>query len=104
VLKSPTLMLSSFVVSVSTTLVYVTDPSSRPCPGGQLMSLGSRLTVSDAVSCPYLPELNVPVAITGPAMVVSFYVNAGTAARASAISARTAMMPIFLVQSAPVRQ
>ena len=51
-----------------------------------------------------LPELNVPVAITGPAMVVSFYVNAGTAARASAISARTAMMPIFLVQSAPVRQ
>jgi hypothetical protein len=61
------------------------------------MSLGGRLTVSDAVSCPLLPELNVPVAIRGLGMVVSFYVNAGTAARSSAISARTAIMPIFLI-------
>ena len=68
------------------------------------MSLSGCLTVSDAVPCPLLPELNVPVAITGAAMVVSFYVNVGTAARASAISASTAMMAIFLVPSAPVRQ
>jgi hypothetical protein len=60
------------------------------------MSLGGRLTVSDAVSCPFLPELNVPVAITGLAMVVSCYVNASTASRPSAISASTAMMTIFL--------
>ena len=37
-------------------------------------------------------------------MVVSFCANAGTAARASAISASKAMMAIFLVLSAPVRQ
>jgi hypothetical protein len=85
-------------------LVYVTDASSRPCPGGQLMSLSGGLTVSDAVSCLFLPELNVPVAITVLAMVLSFYVNAGTAARASDISASTAMMTIFLVPSAPVGQ
>jgi len=52
------------------------------------MSLGGRLTVSDVMSCPFLPELNVRVAITGPAMVVSFCANAGT----------------FLVPSAPVQQ
>jgi hypothetical protein len=68
------------------------------------MSLGGRLTVSDAVSCPILPESNVPVVITGPAMVVSFYVNGGTASRASAISASMAMMTIFLGLSTPVRQ
>jgi hypothetical protein len=84
--------------------MYGTDASSRPSPGGQLMSLRGGLTLSDAVSCPLLPELNVPVAISGPAMVVSFYVNAGTAARASDISASTAMTTIFLVPSAPVRQ
>ena len=85
-------------------MVYVTDASLRPCPGGQLMSLSGGLTVSDAVSCPLLPELNVPVAIRGLAMVVSFYVDIGTASRASAISASAAMMTIFLVPSAPVRQ
>jgi hypothetical protein len=68
------------------------------------MSLGGGLTVSDAGFCPFLPELNVPVAITGLAMVVSFYVNADTAARASAIIASKAMMTIFLGLSAPVRQ
>jgi hypothetical protein len=68
------------------------------------VSLGGRLTVSDAGSCPLLPESNVPVAISGLARVVSFYVNASTAARASAISASTAMVPIFLGLSAPVRQ
>jgi hypothetical protein len=88
----------------SPTLVYVTDASSRPSPGGQLMSLSSELTVSDPVSCLFLPELNVPVAITGPAMVVSFCANAYTAPRASDISASTAMMTIFLGLSAPVRQ
>ena len=59
------------------------------------MSLNGGLTVSDAVSYLFLPELNVPVAISGPAMVVSFCANAGTAARASDISASTAMMPIL---------
>ena len=54
------------------------------------MSLSGRLTVSDEVSCPLLPELNVPVAIRGLAMVVSFYVDFGTASRASAISASAA--------------
>ena len=68
------------------------------------MSLSGRLTVSDEVSCPLLPELNVAVAIRGLAMVVSFYVDIGTASRASAISASAAMMTIFLVPSAPVRQ
>jgi hypothetical protein len=47
------------------------------------MSLSGGLTVSDAVSCLFLPELNVPVALSGAAMVVSFYVNAGTACRHS---------------------
>jgi hypothetical protein len=37
-------------------------------------------------------------------MVISFYVNVGTASRTSPISASTAMMAIFLVPSAPVRQ
>jgi hypothetical protein len=68
------------------------------------MSLSGGPTVSDAVSCPFLPELNVPVAIRGLEMVVSFYVNASTAARASAISASTVMMRIFLGPSAPVGQ
>ena len=68
------------------------------------MSLSGRLTVSDEVSCPLLPELNVPVAIRGLAMVLSFYVDIGTASRASAISASTALMTIFLGPSAPVRQ
>src|SRR5215208_1580516 len=72
-LKSSSAMLTSFVVSVSTTLVYETDASSRLCPGGQEMSLGGGLTVSDAVTCPFLPELNAPDALTGPATVVLFW-------------------------------
>jgi hypothetical protein len=35
-----------------------------PDPGG--------FSVSDAVTCPFLPELNVPVALTGPLIVVLF--------------------------------
>ncbi len=65
--------MTPFVVSVSVMLVYETDASSRLCPGGQLMSDGGGLTVSDAVTCPFLPELNVPVALTGPATVVLFW-------------------------------
>jgi hypothetical protein len=42
---------------VSTTLVYVTDASSRPSPGGQLMSVGGGLRVSEAVSSLSLPGL-----------------------------------------------
>ena len=34
------------------------------------MSWNGGLTVSDAVTCPFLPELNVQVAITGPATAV----------------------------------
>jgi hypothetical protein len=66
-------MLTALVVSVSTTLVYDTDASSRRCLGGQEMSEGGGLTVSDAVTCPFLPEANVPVAITGPDTVVLFW-------------------------------
>jgi hypothetical protein len=40
----PMAMLTSFVLSVSVTFVYVTSASSRLCPGGQLMSLGGGLT------------------------------------------------------------
>jgi len=43
-------MLTLFVVSVSVTLVYVTYASSRRCPGGQEMSIGGGLTVSDALA------------------------------------------------------
>jgi hypothetical protein len=42
-------MLTLFVVSVSVTLVYSTEASSRLCPGGQEMSLGGG-TVSDALA------------------------------------------------------
>jgi len=52
--------------------MYDTEASSRLCPGGQEMSLAGALTVSEAVTCPFLPELNVPVAITGPETVVLF--------------------------------
>ena len=62
-----------FVVSVIATFVYETCASCRLCPGGQEMSLGGGLTVSDAVICPFLPELNVPSALTGPATVVLFW-------------------------------
>ena len=53
-------------------MVYVTDASSRLWPGGQLMSDGGVLTVSEAVTFPFLPELNVPLADTGPLTVVLF--------------------------------
>ena len=43
-------MLMLFVVSVSVTLMYETEASSRLCPGGQLMSDGRGLRVSDAVT------------------------------------------------------
>jgi hypothetical protein len=60
------------VVSVSVTSVYETDASFSVCPDGQLISLGGGLTVSDAVTLPFLPELKVPVAVTGPLTVVLF--------------------------------
>jgi hypothetical protein len=60
------------VASVIATLVYDTCASCRLCPGGQLMSEGGGLIVSDAVTCPFLPELNCPVSLTGPATVVLF--------------------------------
>jgi len=65
-------MLMLFVVSVSTTFVYETDASSRLCPGGHVMSLGGGETVNDSVTWPFLPELNLPVAETGPETVVLF--------------------------------
>lgn len=49
----PSEVLTLFVVSVSVTLVYVTCASSKLCPGGQVMSEGGGLTVSDAVTCPF---------------------------------------------------
>jgi hypothetical protein len=65
-------MLTSFVVSVSTTFVYDTDASSRLCFGGQEIS-DDDATVRDAVTSPFLPELKVPDALTGPATVVLFW-------------------------------
>ena len=62
-----------FVVSVIATFVYVTCAISRLCPDGQEKLPGpGGLRVSDEVTCPFLPELNVPVALTGPEMVVLF--------------------------------
>jgi hypothetical protein len=63
-------MLTSFVVSVSTTFVYDTDASSRLCFGGQEISDVGGGTVRDAFTSPFLPELKVPDALTGPATVV----------------------------------
>jgi hypothetical protein len=54
------------VVSVMLTFVYVTDANCRLWPGGQEKPPGpGGLRVSDAVTFPFLPELNVPVALTG---------------------------------------
>jgi hypothetical protein len=64
--------VTPFVESVIATLVYDTDASSRLCPGGQEMLDGGGLRVSEAVTWPFLPELNVPVALTGPLTVVLF--------------------------------
>jgi hypothetical protein len=36
------------------------------------MLLGGGLTVSDAVTLPFLPELKAPLALTGPSTVVLF--------------------------------
>jgi hypothetical protein len=63
-------MLTSFVVSVSTTFVYDTDASSRLCFGGQEISDGGGEPVRDAITSPFLPELKVPDALTGPPTVV----------------------------------
>jgi hypothetical protein len=66
-------MLTLFAVSVSTTFVYDTDASSRLCFGGHEISDGGGETVRDAVTSPFLPELKVPDALTGPATVVLFW-------------------------------
>jgi hypothetical protein len=66
-------MLTSFVVSVSNTFVYDTDASSRLCFGGQEISDGGGATVWDAVTSPFLPELMVPDALTGPTTVLLFW-------------------------------
>ena len=47
--------------------------SSGLCPFGQVMSDGGGWTVSDAVTFPFLPELNVALALTGPLTVVLFW-------------------------------
>ena len=61
------------VVSVMLTPVYVADASSSFCPFGQVMSEGGGWIVSDAVTFPFLPELNDPAALTGPLTVVLFW-------------------------------
>ena len=61
------------VVSVSVTPVYDADARCRVCPFGQVMFEGGGWTVSDAVTFPFLPELNVPLALTGPLTVVLFW-------------------------------
>jgi hypothetical protein len=62
------------VVSVTLTLVYVTSAVACLWPGGQekVEGGGGGESVSDAVTFPFLPELNVPVALTGPLTVVLF--------------------------------
>jgi hypothetical protein len=56
--------LGSVVVSVMLTPVYVAEASSSFCPFGQVMSEGGGWIVGDAVTLPFLPELNDPVALT----------------------------------------
>ena len=70
---SATIVLTLFVRSVRTMLVYDTCASCGvPCPGGQEKLPGpGGLAVSDAVTFPFLSEANVPVAVTGPERVVS---------------------------------
>jgi len=65
--------LGMVVVSVMLTPVYVADASSSFCPFGQVMSEGGGWIVSDAVTFPFLPELNSPVLLTGPLTVVLFW-------------------------------
>ena len=73
-LMSATVMATLFVVSVSTMLVYDTCAISRLCPGGQEKLPGpGGPAVSDSVTWPFLPELKVPLAVTGPETVVLFW-------------------------------
>jgi len=61
------------VLSAMLTLVYEADASSRLWPGGHENDPGpGGLTVSDALIFPFLPELNVPEALTGPLTVILF--------------------------------
>jgi hypothetical protein len=57
------------VLSVMLTSVYVADASCRVCPFGQVMSEGGGWIVSDTVTFLFLPELNSPLALTGPLTV-----------------------------------
>jgi hypothetical protein len=61
------------VLSVMLTSVYVADASCSFCPFGQVMSEGGGWIVNDAVTFPFLPELNSPVLLTGPLTVVLFW-------------------------------
>ena len=65
--------VTPFVVSVIATFVYVTWAIAWVCPDGQekLPALGG-ITVSEPTTLPFLPELNVPLALTGPLTFVLF--------------------------------
>ncbi len=63
--KSPSQTPMLLVASVSVTPVLLTEASSRVCPDGQVISAGGGETVSEAVTFPLSPELNVPDADTG---------------------------------------
>jgi hypothetical protein len=65
---SGTLIEMPFVRSVSRMFVYATDAVWSVCPFGHEKSDGSGggLSVNEAVTLPFLPELKVPVALTGP--------------------------------------
>src|SRR4030095_1707603 len=61
------------VVSVMLTLVYPTSASVRVWPPGQVKSPGSGGSMTrQAVMLPFLPDANVPLAVTGPNTVILF--------------------------------
>src|SRR5262249_17254743 len=71
--KLPSVSTMLSVTSVRVTPVYDADASSSFCPFGQVMFDGGGLTVSDPTTLPFLPELKVPLALTGPLRVVLFW-------------------------------
>ena len=65
--------VTPLVVSLIATVEYVTGAIASVCPGGQETPPddgGASVRLCEIV--PFLPELNVPLALTGPLTVVLF--------------------------------